>query len=311
MLELLLPFGVFISVSAILLALVLLIADVRRARARARQTEESLLREIEDEAFKQIITNKGKTGTDDSAWFNRLGEESDTGATGSLILLLMLCGAIVGVAIPIVLFDSMLGGVAGCFIGLFLPLLVFIMIRERRVTKLQKELPGVLEVLADALHGGHSMEQAIEITADEISEPLKAEFQYCSSQLQLGQPLMAAVERLAKRIPVTEFRIFITAVVVHRQTGGNLALLAERLARASRDRIEFQSYIRAVSSGSKFSIIGMTVGVLIGLALLSTMRPEYTSVFFTTATGNFLIILAIVLQCVGIFWVWNILKVKY
>lgn len=310
MVETLLPFGIFISVSAFLLALIMLVVDLKRARARARQTEESLLRDIEDDAFRQIIANQSKSN-DNSDWFSRLADESDTGVTGPLILLFMLGGAIVGTAIPVTLLDSLVGGMVGCVVGLLVPLLIFVVIRERRVLRLQKELPGVLEILADSLHSGHSMEQAIDVTANEIDAPLKPEFQYCAHQLQLGQPLLAAVERLSKRIPVTEFRIFLTAVVVHRQTGGNLALLAERLARASRDRIEFHSYIRAVSSGSRFSIFGMMGGVLIGLALLSTMRPEYTEVFFTTSTGNFLIVVAVILQCIGCFWVWNILKVKF
>ena len=107
------------------------------------------------------------------------------------------------------------------------------------------------------------------------------------------------------------FQRITTAVLVHRQTGGNLALLADRLAASARDRGEFLGHVRAVTAGSRVSVIGLTVGTVIALGILAWLRPEYLTQFLNHPMGPGLLMVAGALQIAGIVWVWRVLKVHF
>lgn len=116
---------------------------------------------------------------------------------------------------------------------------------------------------------------------------------------------------MARRVPLPEFKIFTTAVLVHRHTGGNLALLAQRLAQSARDRSELQGHVKAVTAGSRLSVIGLTLGTLLAIGFLASVRPEYVLVFRDHELAPMLLGTAAGLQLVGILWIWRILRVQY
>jgi tight adherence protein B len=144
-----------------------------------------------------------------------------------------------------------------------------------------------------------------------MSGPIKVEFDQAEKQFQLGHTPLAILDRLAKRIPLSEFRIFATAVLVHRKAGGNLAALTERLSHTARDRQEIRGHLMAVTAGSRLSAFGMVIGSSIGLAVLAWLEPEYLSIFFTHRLGPTLLTIAATLQLLGVFWVWRVLRVNY
>jgi tight adherence protein B len=144
-----------------------------------------------------------------------------------------------------------------------------------------------------------------------MTGPLSIEFGQAVEHFKLGHSPMSILNRLAKRIPLSEFRIFATAVMVHRRAGGNLAALTERLSHTARDRQEIRGHLMAVTAGSRLSAFGMVVGSLIGLAVLAWLEPEYLSVFFTHRLGPTLLTIAATLQLLGVVWVWRVLKVNY
>lgn len=258
----------------------------------------------------ELMTEEAEYGSIDR-WFVRLMEESGLPLTVSASMLIVVAAGLLAGGIPLVLFENFLGAAVCLLVGMTLPLVVFSIIRWRRISLMRKHMPETLQVVADAVRGGHTLEEACGFVAREMNGPLRDEFAYAHSQFMLGHAPVSIMNRLAKRIPLPEFRIFATAVMVHRKAGGNLAVLTERLSHTARDRQEIRGHLMAVSAGSRLSAIGMVVGSLLGLTALAWLEPEYLSIFFTHRLGPTLLAIAIVLQLVGAIWVWRVLKVNY
>jgi tight adherence protein B len=168
-----------------------------------------------------------------------------------------------------------------------------------------------LQMVADSVRAGHTLEEAADLVARELKGPLGAEFGQCTQQLKLGQSPLAVLTRMARRIPLSEFRVFATAVLVHTRTGGNLAQLTERMAAASRARQEFYGHVNAATAGSRLSAIGMVAGAILAVIALTWIEPDYMGKFIHTDIGPYLAGVAATLQLAGAVWVWQILKVNF
>ncbi len=132
--------------------------------------------------------------------------------------------------IALVWTDNFGAAIAAALVGFWPPLFWVMWVRNRRIAAMETLLPGALEQLADCLHSGQTLEQAAELMTVQTASPLKEEFGHCVQLLKMGQSPVGVMDRLSRRIPLPEFRLFATAVLVHRQTGGNLAQLTARLA---------------------------------------------------------------------------------
>jgi len=116
------------------------------------------------------------------------------------------------------------------------------------------------------------------------------------------------MNRMVRRVPLPEFRIFATAVVVHRRAGGNLSLLTERMSKAAHDKSDMRNHILAMTAGGRLSAIGMVAAAILAAVLLSWMQPEYVEMFAKSPKGPYLIATAVLFQIIGAIWVWRILK---
>lgn len=298
----------FLTVAGLVVAAAMLIADLRRS-------DEHVARRLglagEGASGGSIaLAPQDRPGRIDR-WFYRLVETSGSRLDAQSALALVAGLAVAGAAVPLVLIENPLVAAAGLLLATAAPLSWWTVRGILRFRAMQKALPDTLEMLAEEVRAGQTLEQAAAAVAGQGPEPLRTEFQYCAAQFRLGHSPVAVLERMARRIPVPEFKIFTTAVMVHRQTGGNLALLAERLARSARDRSEVQGHVRAVTAGSRFSVIGLTLGTLLALAMLASLRPEYLMAFRDHAMGVRLLVMAGALQVVGILWVARILRVTF
>lgn len=299
----------FIAVSSILLGIVLIFDYLRR---RNLTPEKVLAREIalaEADAVAQLTGKKQGNSLD--LWLKNLLESGGSNMSPLVAVMflsgsMLLCG---GVAF--ILADNPFIGIGGAIIGIVIPLTVWFIQREFRLARITAALPDALEAVGDGLRSGLTLEQVVEMVGQQVEGPLGHEFKYASRQLGLGQPPMMVTDRMAQRIPVPEFRIFTTAILVHRQTGGNLAMLAERLARASRDRAEFRSHVMAVSAGSRLSIFGLFIVTILAMLFLSGLNYEYVRGFIMNPYGPYLIGTAVTLILVGSLWAWRVMKVRY
>jgi tight adherence protein B len=252
---------------------------------------------------------------DAGGWFDRrfyqLLAESGLSISPLAVLSLMLGMAAVAGGIAWVITENMGAVVAAALVGFWPPLLGIRWARGRRVRAMETLMPSALDQLADCLHGGQTLEQAAESVSLQTASPLKEEFGHCVQLLRMGQSPVAVMDRLSRRIPLPELRLFATAVLVHRQTGGNLAQLTARLAVSARDRQEWRRHLGGLTVTGRYSALGLVACAAIGLAVLSIGRPEYTEMFLTHPKGPVFLAVAAVLMIVGAIWMSRVIRVNY
>ncbi|ADB15760.1 type II secretion system protein [Pirellula staleyi DSM 6068] len=244
-------------------------------------------------------------------WFFRLVEESGTFMDMTTATAVVIGGGVLGLGLPLVMFENLLGAAGGLILGITLPIVYLSVLRWWRVGTMQKQMPQALQAVADAVRSGQTLSEACQLVSKEIKGPLGQEFAYAHQQLELGHAPVSVMNRMATRVPLTEFRVFATAVVVHRRAGGNLSLLTERMSHSARDRQDVRNHLMAVTSGSRLSAFGMVLGGIIAVAFLTWLEPDYVRAFLENPKGPWLLFIAFMLQVVGAIWVWRILKVNY
>ncbi len=301
--------------AAALAALFFLVALVMWVRARRVRVSADPTSEAELDALAADLSTdwQGKRpvgGPLDEAFYRLLAESGSMLTAGGAMLFVVAC-VLLGGGIPFIITEDVSATAAGVFVGGIVPFLGWTFRRWRRQKSMRKQLPEALDIIADVVRSGRGLEQAAEMVSQETTGPLSEEFGAAATQLRLGQPAPAVLAGMVRRVPLPEFRIFATAVLVHRRAGGNLPLLTERLARAARDRQEFYGHLGAVTAGSRLSAIGLVIGSVLAVCALAAMQPTYYGKFFEHTWGIPLMITAAVLQFCGIVWVYRVLKVNF
>lgn len=199
----------------------------------------------------------------------------------------------------------------GLAVGIAAPLGVFAYLQARWRRLIQQQLPDTFFLMARSLRAGLNMEQAISLTGAEGLEPLAKEFRRCSEQINLGLSVPAALQLMANRLQLVDFNVFVSIVSLHRTTGGNLALLLDRLAASARDRNQYAGYFRSATA------LGRVTALAIGLAVpaiflgYAIFEPSYASRFFESAAGIIALTTAFGLELIGIVWLMYLLRVDY
>jgi len=260
------------------------------------------MRTVFDEAPARSVT-----GRLDQA-FDRLVLESgfDTTPIGAFLLLLA-CGLLVG-GLLWTFYGHLLTGIAGMLLGMVATLILLIVKRMRRRNAILNQLPYVLDLFARAVRAGESVDQAIDLIGNEVGGVLGKEFAQCSRQLEMGRSLETVVKSFAARVRLVELRILSTTLIVHRQTGGNLADTLERMSDVVRDRLSAQRQMKAASGAARASTLLIATISPVAYLIMFLWQPEHVGVLYTDPLGVTLLILAMVLETVGIFWVLYLLR---
>ena len=157
---------------------------------------------------------------------------------GVFLLLAPLVGAALFWLVNQQFHNQIVAGLAGLF-GLSVPFLYLIMLKQKRVEKFRTQLPEGLELMARALKAGHALTGSMKLAADEFSDPLSSEFAETLDEVNFGVDMPRALNNLTKRIDCPEVRYFTVALILQRETGGNLSELLEKLAELMRKKFEF------------------------------------------------------------------------
>lgn len=192
----------------------------------------------------------------------------------------------------------------------FLPMFWIIMKRKRRLNKFGAQLPQALELLGRALRAGHSLAAGFHLVGTEVPAPLGKEFARVYEEQNLGIPLDEALEVMTERVPNLDLRFFATAVILQRQTGGDLAEILDKIGHLVRERFKIFGQIQALTGEGRLSGI-----VLLGLppalfAVMLKLNPEYVMVLFTDPMGKQMLAVALVLQAVGALVIRKIVNIK-
>jgi tight adherence protein B len=213
----------------------------------------------------------------------------------------LLCGAVTA-SIMI----AIIGGGLACLI----PIMVLNAKRSKRQTLLADQLPEALDFLSRILRAGHSFTTGLQMMGEELPKPLGSEFRRCYEQHGLGQPLEDGLKEMITRIESSDFAFFVTAVLIQRQTGGDLSEVLDNISGMIRQRIRLQNHVKAKTAEGRFTGYILVAFPAVMFFIAYALNPTYTGVLITTFTGRMLLVVAFVLQMLGLYAIRKITTVR-
>ena len=185
-----------------------------------------------------------------------------------------------------------------CILGAF-PAGYLYWLKSRRMAKFGRQLPEALELVSRALRAGHAFSVGLKLVGDEAADPIGIEFRRVFDEVSVGVALTQALQNMTHRLDCLDLRFFVTAVLVQRETGGNLAEIIDSLAGLIRKRFELQLKVNALSAEGRFSgLILLGLPIVVGF-LLYEMNPEYMGLLFTDPIGQNLVMVGSFLMVTG------------
>jgi tight adherence protein B len=195
-------------------------------------------------------------------------------------------------------------------VSLFLPLGYVWRTRRSRLKRFEELFPDSLEFVSRSMRAGHAFSVSLEMIHREFQEPLAGEFRRTFEEHNLGLPLEVALQKLGTRIPLLDVHFFVSAVLLQKRTGGNLAEILDKLAYVIRERFKLRGRIRAISAHGRMTGIALT-SIPLGVAVIMFyVNPDYVKFFFTDDVGHLMAGAAVLLQIIGYLIIQHIVKIE-
>jgi tight adherence protein B len=284
------------------------LAKVQKAAEREPDAELALLR---DEQLSRIpvFDNLLRRSARVSAIQDSLLQAGMKYRAGNFLVLCLACGGLVGFA-SLVWSKNPAIAWAGLMIGAFLPYSFVSYRRQKRFAKIEELFPEAIDTLARAVRAGHAFTTALEMISNETTEPLAGEFRQLFEEQKFGMPVRDALMNLTERVPLVDVKFFVTAVMLQRETGGNLAEILDNLSYVIRERFKIQRQVRVHTAQGRLTMVllmGMPPTVV---AVLSVFSPEFVAPLFHDPIGHALLVLSISLQTIGYFVIRKLIKIQ-
>ncbi len=247
------------------------------------------------------------------SWSMRLQERiSQAGLTMKAGKLILISACLfLGTTVIVGLFAPMfpVGLLIGICIGLA-PYGVVMYLRQKRLRAFEERFPEALDLLGRAVRAGHAFTTGLEMIAKESPDPIASEFRTTFEEQNFGLPLRDALLNMTERIPSIDVRFFVTALLIQKETGGNLAEILDGLARVIRDRFRIYREVRVRTAQGR-----LTAGILIALPVfmmivLMVMNPTYIGVLFHDPKGMLALTIAGIMQIIGSLVIWKIIHIE-
>jgi tight adherence protein B len=181
---------------------------------------------------------------------------------------------------------------------------------NRHNRQLSNQLPESLDFLSRILRAGHSLTTGLQMMGTELPEPLAGEFRRCYDQHSVGSPLETCLKEMAERIESTEFAFFVTAVLIQRQTGGDLSMVLGNISNTIRSRIRLAGFVRSKTAEGRLTGYVLIAFPVLMFLLASALSPDYGGKLLHTPMGQKLMATAVVLQTLGLVAIRKITNVK-
>jgi len=182
--------------------------------------------------------------------------------------------------------------------------------RTKRFEKFEELFPEAIDTLARAVRAGHAFTTAIEMIASEVAEPVCGEFRKLYEEQKFGMPVRDALINLTERMPLVDVKFFVTAVMLQRETGGNLAEILDNLSYVIRERFKIQRQVRVYTAQGR-----LTMALLMGMppiivVVMLMIEPAFIHPLFADPIGHTLVVAGITLQTIGYFVIRKIIKIQ-
>src|SRR5690349_11189842 len=240
----------------------------------------------------------------------RMLDQADLHITPSRLLMFSFMAGMLGALAASVLTVCVPLMILGGLVCAALPLVHVWWRRKKRFDSFLEQLPDALDLISRALSAGHAFSEALHMVSMEMPEPIATEFRKAYEEQNLGLSLKLALENLTQRMPILDLKMCVTAVLIQRETGGNLAEILEKVSYTIRERFRILGDLKTLTTSSRMSA-WLLCALPIGVALAVTvMNPEYMSVLWKDPRGHYLIAAALFMQITGMLIVRKILKIK-
>lgn len=221
----------------------------------------------------------------------------------------LLCG-LVGFGATWVFMQAALIAAVAALLAMVVPFLVLNQRRAARQDLLASQLPEALDFLSRVLRAGHSLSTGLQMMGDELPQPLGAEFRHCYGQHSLGQPLEDCLRDLAVRVDSKDFAFFVTAVLIQRQTGGDLSQVLGNISGMVRQRMRLQQHVKAITAEGRFTGYILCAFPAVLFVVSYILNPQYTGILLRETEGQFMLMGAFLLQFCGLIMIRRIVAVK-
>jgi tight adherence protein B len=243
------------------------------------------------------------------SWLAKLIEQSGMKTTPSMVLVASVLSTAV-MALLASFINVPFSVLVGALVGAVLPLGWLRHRRTSRMNKFEEQFPEALDLLSRAIRAGHAFQTALGMVGDDLSEPVGPEFKKTFDEQNFGLPLRDVLNQLAERVPILDVRFFVTAVLIQRDTGGNLSEILDNLAHVVRERFKIRRQVRVHTAHGRFTgYVLLALPAALAVAL-SFINPEHMRVLFHEHMGQMMLIGAIVMQTVGFFWIRQVIKIE-
>lgn len=252
------------------------------------------------------LVSGSKQGSAISRWIEQSGAKTSV----SSILMMGLAAGTVTAFVLSSLTRTGWGFPLGFALGFAVPFVVLKVKRGRRLRTFEEQFPEGLDLISRALKAGHAFATGLKMVADEMPEPVGPEFRKTFEEQNFGLPLKDALENLTLRVPSLDVRFFVTAVLIQRDTGGNLAEILENLAHVVRERFKILRQVRVYTAHGRFTgWVLLALPMFLGIAL-SFINPEHMNLLFRERMGQLMLMGGLVMQVIGYLWIKQVIKIE-
>jgi tight adherence protein B len=295
-------------------------SDKKRARLQKRLSE-ALLHSAHTEDVDVVLArnelmseipwmNRTLISMQSAVQLKRVLDQADLHITPTRLLMFSLMAGLLGalaasvltVFVPLMLLTGL--------ITASLPFLHVWWKRKKRFDAFLEHLPDALDLMSRALSAGHAFSESLQMVSMEMPEPIATEFRKAYEEQNLGLSLKLALENLTQRMPLLDLKICVTAIMIQRETGGNLAEILEKVAYTIRERFRILGDLKTLTTSSRLSAwLLCALPIFVAMAV-TYLNPEYMSVLWKDPRGHYLIAVAIFMQIMGMLIVRKILQIK-
>jgi tight adherence protein B len=314
---------VFVVVSALVAGAgvyAMRLPEIMANRRMARRLDEVSKREVADDDGPQASFIREKkagplpaldkvfSGTNSS--LAKLIEQSGVVVAPSTIILASMMLALACSIVALAFFKQPFAWPLAAVAGAMMPWLWLRHRRSSRMKRFEEQFPEALDLLSRAIRAGHAFQTAMGMCADELPAPVGAEFKKSFDQQNFGLPLKETLHELTERVPILDVKFFVTAVLIQRETGGNLAEILDNLAHVVRERFKILRQVRVHTAHGRFTgYVLMALPAALGI-VLNFINPEHMDLLFRERMGQMMILGAIVMQTIGYVWIRKVIKIE-
>lgn len=241
----------------------------------------------------------------------RMIEQSGHAILAHRLVALSALLALLAFSTVLVFFRSPTFAVAAMVMAAVMPFVYIYRERRTRMEKFEEQLPEAIDVMKRALRAGHPFSACLKLVAEDMDPPIAKEFEITFADVNYGNDLRRALLGLLLRVPSANLMAIVTAVLIQKETGGNLADVFDRISQVIRGRFRFGRRVRTLSAEGRLSAWILALVPIVLAAVLWIVSPEYLPPLLASPVGQKLIVFACAMMVIGVFWMRRVIRIDF